>query len=132
MTCPECRSVVQVPANDLDSFPSAFQINRLKEVYSDLSKAVATETLPQDINHLCPNHPSQSQDLYCVTCQKLICRDCILAAHQHQQHKYGFVKDVAAEQKEAVLKELVPVETFVQQAADALATIEEVQKNGVV
>ena len=83
------------------------------------------------ISHPCPNHPSQSRDLYCETCQELICRDCIVVAHQHQEPKYSFVKDVAVEQKEAVLKELVPVETFAQQARDALATIEVVQ-NGVI
>ena len=82
VTCPECRSVAQVPANDLDNLPKAFQINRLKEVLSELQ-------LSGCIDHPCPNHPSQSQDLYCETCQKLICRYCIAVAHQHQDHKYS-------------------------------------------
>ena len=99
VTCPECRRVAQVP--DLGNLPNAFHINRLKEVYSELSKAdKVTPASPQGISHPCPNHPSQSQDLYCETCQELICRDCIVVAHQHQEHKYSFVKDVAAEQKE--------------------------------
>ena len=130
--CPECRSVAQVPANDLDNLPNAFHINRLKQVYRELCKANATLVLPQGTtDHPCPNHPSQSQDVYCETCQELICRDCIVVAHQHQEPKYRFVKDVAAEQKQAVLNDLVPVETFAQQATDALSKIEEVKREVV-
>ena len=46
----------------------------------------------------CPKHKEEIIKLFCKTCQTTICRDCTFV--DHQGHKYGFVEEVAIEEKE--------------------------------
>ena len=48
----------------------------------------------------CPKHKDEIIKLFCKTCQTTICRDCTIV--DHQGHKYGFVEEVAAEEKEKI------------------------------
>ena len=48
----------------------------------------------------CPKHRDEIIKLFCKTCQTTICRDCTIV--DHQGHKYGFVEEVAAEEKEKI------------------------------
>ena len=41
--------------------------------------------------HNCQVHKGEDLKLYCETCKKLVCRDCILI--DHHQHSYKFVQD---------------------------------------
>ena len=45
----------------------------------------------------CPKHKKEVIKLFCKTCQTTICRDCTIV--DHQGHKYGFVEEVAVEEK---------------------------------
>jgi hypothetical protein len=45
----------------------------------------------------CPKHKEEVIKLFCKTCQTTICRDCTIV--DHQGHKYGFVEEVAVEEK---------------------------------
>ncbi|CAB4039240.1 tripartite motif-containing 45-like [Paramuricea clavata] len=45
----------------------------------------------------CRKHKEEVIKLFCKTCQTTICRDCTIV--DHQGHKYGFVEEVAVEQK---------------------------------
>jgi hypothetical protein len=45
----------------------------------------------------CPKHKDEVIKLFCKTCQTTICRDCTIV--DHQGHKYGFVEEVAVEEK---------------------------------
>ena len=45
----------------------------------------------------CPKHKQKAIKLFCKTCQTTICRDCIIV--DHRQHEYGFVEEVAVEEK---------------------------------
>ena len=41
--------------------------------------------------HFCTLHATKVLKLYCETCEKLVCRDCILV--DHREHSYKFVQD---------------------------------------
>ena len=41
--------------------------------------------------YYCQVHKGEALKLYCETCEKLVCRDCILV--DHHQHSYKFVQD---------------------------------------
>jgi hypothetical protein len=45
----------------------------------------------------CPKHKQKAIKLFCKTCQTTICRDCTIV--DHRQHEYGFVEEVAVEEK---------------------------------
>ena len=55
--------------------------------------------VPQNIAEKirCPKHKEEVIKLFCKTCQTTICRDCTIV--DHQGHKYGFVEEVAVEEK---------------------------------
>jgi hypothetical protein len=45
----------------------------------------------------CPKHKQKVIKLFCKTCQTTICRDCTIV--DHRKHEYGFVEEVAVEEK---------------------------------
>ncbi|CAB4043305.1 tripartite motif-containing 45-like [Paramuricea clavata] len=45
----------------------------------------------------CRKHKQKVIKLFCKTCQTTICRDCAIV--DHRQHEYGFVEEVAVEEK---------------------------------
>ena len=122
ITCPECSTIIQVQDSDLDNIPNAFHIERLKDVYSEMVQA--SVTTPQGASPPCPTHSTQLQDLYCKTCQKVVCRDCILLAKQHEHHEYSLVTRVAEKNKDAILQDLEKVELLAEQIDAALVPIE--------
>ena len=110
VVCPECRSVAQIPGNNASTFPTAFHINRLKEVYEAMA-------VPAGEHYHCQEHQAQALDLYCETCQKLVCRDCIIANCQPSGHRHGYVSKVTPAHREAVLKNLETAEQLNSQIA---------------
>ena len=48
-------------------------------------------TLQSSQTQYCTKHKSEPLKLFCDTCQKVVCRDCILV--DHRQHDYTFVED---------------------------------------
>jgi hypothetical protein len=55
--------------------------------------------VPQNIAEKirCRKHKQKVIKLFCKTCQTTICRDCTIV--DHRQHEYGFVEEVAVEEK---------------------------------
>ena len=119
IVCPECRRVTQAPGNDVSKLPTAFHINRLKEVYRTLEYSARNSSTSTAAPH-CKKHGSQTLDLYCETCQELTCRDCILADRQHTDHNYSYIGEIVAVHKEAVLTKLAITEQLQQQVCQAL------------
>ena len=48
-------------------------------------------TLQSSQTQYCSKHKGEILKLFCNTCQKLLCRDCVLV--DHRQHEYVFVED---------------------------------------
>ena len=105
VSCPECRRIVQLPGNNTTNLPTAFHINRLKEIYFSMEKMPTiqdqheeTDSASDEIEQKsvpCPKHRSQTLDLYCKTCKKLVCRDCIIFDQFHAEHNYTHVENAA-------------------------------------
>lgn len=76
--CPECRSDVILPNNDSDHLPTAFFINRMKELYSKMAKASGNVETPCE---MC----SDGQVIaFCRQCTYFICSACVKS---HQKMK---------------------------------------------
>lgn len=52
----------------------------------------------------CPIHENETLKLYCRTCSKTICGDCIYV--DHRSHQYVFIKDVQEELKQSLREKL--------------------------
>ena len=56
----------------------------------------------------CSKHPTKELDLYCETCEELVCRDCTVRIHR--DHQYDLVTDAFQKHKDVLVASLQPVE----------------------
>ena len=124
ISCPECRTVVQVP--DVNNLPTAFHINRLKEVYQEMEK---DQDMSKQVYRppCCRKHDNQPLALYCETCEELTCRDCVLADHQHTDHKYGYNAALADKYRKTTLEMLRSVQQLQEEVSHALGEVSTVK-----
>ena len=99
-----------------------FACQRCKEIHQDWDELkthefIDLDTLTGDVTTLvpplkktifCATHPSKEADLYCETCDELICRDCIVRVHRN--HQYDLVPESFAKQEKVIADSLKPVE----------------------
>ena len=99
-----------------------FACQRCKELHQEWDEYkthefIDLETLTGDVTTLvpplkktllCPKHTETKADLYCETCDKLICRDCIVRVHR--DHQYDLVSESFAKQEKVIVDSLKPVE----------------------
>ena len=72
----------------------------------------------------CNTHGAQSLDLYCQTCNVLICRDCTFV--DHHQHQYNFVNKLANEKRAKIKMVAAQLTTMLEQVNAALKKVEDV------
>ncbi|XP_077468454.1 tripartite motif-containing protein 59 [Stigmatopora argus] len=76
LKCPNCRSVVELPMSGVDTLPTNVSLRAVIEKYQRNSK-------PKSL--VCPEHPGQPLNVYCVQDREVICGLC-LTVGQHQGH----------------------------------------------
>ena len=82
-----------------------------------LTGDVTTLVPPLKKTLFCSKHQETKADLYCETCDELICRDCIVRVHR--DHQYDLVPESFAKQEKVIVDSLKPVE-------EQIATLERV------
>ena len=122
ISCPECRIVTQIPGNDVNNYPTAFQTNRLIEVFQQAQVRVETDS--PNVTEMCQVHPAQQLAIYCETCKKQLCRDCVLKTKEHDSHEYDFFEKVAPKYREKVANELSQIKTHNMSISSAIGEIE--------
>ena len=99
-----------------------FLCQRCKEIHHDwpdfkTHEIIDLDTLTGDVTTLvpplkktllCSKHTETKADLYCETCDELICRDCIVRVHR--DHQYDLVPESFAKQERVIVDSLKPVE----------------------
>ena len=120
ISCPECHTVTQVPGNDIN-FPTAFQTNQLIDAFQQVQIQVETDS--PNVTEMCQIHPNQPLVIYCETCKKQLCRDCVLTTKQHTSHKYGFFDEVAPKHREKVISKLSQIKAQKSSISSALGEI---------
>ena len=96
ISCPECRTITQIPNNDVANFPTAFRMNRLIEAFQEAKEETdyhkeATGTPAK----CCTVHTAQPLALYCETCKMMLCRDCVIMSKEHMEHEYDYIEKAA-------------------------------------
>ena len=56
----------------------------------------------------CSKHPTNKLDLYCETCEELVCRDCTVRIHR--DHQYDLVTDAFQKHRDVLFASVQPVE----------------------
>ena len=122
ISCPECRRDVPIPENfNVSSLPTPYQVNRLIEMYQEnLKSAEAEATAAPQIATTCGTHKLQPLDLYCETCESLVCRDCALLSCTKKNHNHGFIDEMVKQYRCELEEKLLPALTLHKEIATAL------------
>ena len=69
--CPECRRETVLPQNDPDQLPTAFFVNRMKELRTKMEKAHGK------VEAMCEVCSGAKVEAFCRQCAEFICSDCV-------------------------------------------------------
>ena len=75
----------------------------------------------------CKEHEGELLKLFCETCDEAICRDCTIV--KHREHKYTFVKDAFAKNKESVVKILSETKRKALSLKEAIDGVSEMKRS---
>ena len=128
ISCPECRTVTQVPDSDVTNFPTAFRMNRLVEAFQEARDETdyhkeATSTSAKS----CTVHTAQPLALYCETCRIMLCRDCVIMNKEHTGHKYDYIEKVAQKYRKVHNKRLQMTKEFKETLSQVCSQISKVE-----
>ena len=138
LTCPSCRQVTPVPANGVTGLQSAFQVTPLLEILENHKKAKdtaaskevvktdVTQPIPSKMKNIvnCFEHKDKERELYCETCEDLICYECAIKGGKHHTHDH-YVLDRAFERyKGEIAPSLEPMEGKLVAVKEALAQLD--------
>ena len=104
--CPECRSDTLLPGNDLNQLPTAFFVNRMKELHTKMEKAHGK------VEALCEQCSGGKATAFCRHCTEFICEECV-KSHQKLKvfagHKVTSLEELKkGETKEILIKKPPP------------------------
>ena len=108
--------------------------SKIHQTWAELSthEVISLDRLEGDVTQLvpptkkvtyCSKHPTKESDLYCETCEELICRDCIVRVHR--DHQYDLITDTYPKHKNVITDHLQPVKQqlgVVNEAIESLDT----------
>ena len=97
--CDKCKDI----HSDWEEF-SSHEIFSLDQLTGDVTNLVPpVKTVLQ-----CSKHPVKETDLFCETCEKMICQHCIVRVHC--DHQYDLATDAFPKHKDVIVASLQPVE----------------------
>ena len=104
--CPECRSDTLLPQNDPNQLPTAFFVNRMKELHTKMEKAHGK------VEALCEQCSGGKATAFCRHCTEFICEECV-KIHQKVKvfagHKVTSLEELKkGESKEILIKKPPP------------------------
>ena len=104
--CPECRSDTLLPGNDPNQLPTAFFVNRMKELHTKMEKAHGK------MEALCEQCSGGKATAFCRHCTEFICDECV-KSHQKMKafagHKVTSLEELKkGETKEILIKKPPP------------------------
>ncbi len=132
LTCPVCRQVTPIPSNGVRGLQSAFQINEFIGIRDDLKKAkdptpgVEGEATPlKKATPYCSEHAGKELELYCETCNELICWKCaFIKDGKHHGHNSNPLNEAFDKYKEEITPSLEPMEKQLKSIHTALAQLD--------
>ena len=100
-SCPECRKDTTLPEGGLDNLPTAFFVNRMKEVHSKLELAHGK------VEAKCEMCSEDKAEAFCRQCAKFICAFCV-KSHSRMKKVYpGHKVSTLDELKEGGAEDIV-------------------------
>ena len=121
LTCPNCRQVTSVPANGVAGLQSAFQTNHLLDILREHKKT-------KEGALYCAEHQERELELYCESCEQLICLQCTITEHQYHVHNVILVEDIFEKHKQEIKASLSPARVCLSAVSEASERVEAMKK----
>ena len=137
LSCPSCRHNTPVPASGVRGLPAAFHINHLLEIqasFREIGKSSADQvegvcsssgTSPGSNVDSCLEHEDKAIELYCRTCEELICLKCAIKGGRHHSHEYDEINVAFERYREEILTSLKPMEKHLSSVHLSLDKLDE-------
>ena len=98
--CPECRSDTLLPQNDASQLPTAFFVNRMKELHTKMEKAQGK------VEAVCEQCSGGKATAFCRHCTEFICEECV-KIHQKLKMFAGHKVSTLEELKQGETKDIL-------------------------
>ncbi len=85
VTCPECRTISEVPHSDVTEFATVYKILNLVDSYQEKKEQCCSAPATCEAHY-------EELTVFCETCSQMLCTDCIIDTKTHQDHAYGYIK----------------------------------------
>ena len=120
LSCPTCRQCTKVPREGVGAIPVSFTLNNLKEITQSLKNKVSHDSDHQRVT--CKDH-DKPLDMFCVTCEAVICHYCAFCTHEG--HKHALVFDCYPKHYQMLHDSLKPVKEKKEALKKVLSDIAE-------
>ena len=111
--CTRCTEIHQL----WEEFTS-HEVITLDQLEGDVARLVP----PKKKVMFCSKHPTKELDLYCETCEELICQHCTVRVHR--DHQYDLVTDAFQKHKGVLVASLQPVEQQLDTVTKSLTQLD--------
>ena len=123
--CHDCGKYICKMCTDMHLEWEEFSAHKpisIVEMYSQVTteKVVA---MPKEGILYCSLHKGKELDLYCETCEELICLYCSTSKHCRPKHKYEPVEDIIKRHEGEITASIAPVEEQINTATKMLEQI---------
>ena len=109
LICPVCRNRIPLQGKDSKQFSTSLVVVRLIDMYRESLKEQCTLKASVETSIGCSLHASQPLDLYCETCRKTVCRDCVITSCNKNNHVCGYVRGMTKKYLEQMNQAVLPV-----------------------
>ena len=107
--CRDCGkyicSLCTIIHSDWDDF-AGHEVVALEQLESKMKEL---DTLKK-VTFYCSLHKGKELEIYCETCEELICHNCIVTKHCRPEHKYSLLDDTFEQHKAEIVTSLEPIE----------------------
>ena len=135
LPCPICRQVTPIPTNGVAGLQSAFLIIPLLEIVEEHKKAapgppISAEDVEADCTSLpskkifCRRHIGKEMELFCETCEELICLECVVKSGKHFGHETELLKNTFQKYKKDITTSMEAIEAKLTIVNEALAQLD--------
>ncbi len=118
--CRNCREFYCEPCIEVHKKWKGFMshtITTTEEIQAEALNFVSAKTAMA-----CTTHPDKPVEIYCETCEELICQYCVVKTHR--DHEYDLVRDCFPKHRDAITASLQPVNRQLDVVKQAIAEMD--------
>ena len=125
--CRDCGEFICVACVDIHATWGAFAKHEVVALEQFEKKMKQVDCLKKATLY-CSVHEGKELELYCETCEELICHNCTVSKHCRPEHRYVLVSDTFDQQKVEIIACLEPVNVHLEATNKAIEEVDSQSK----